>query len=500
MRTVSAAVALGKRRNRREVEMRDLGGDPGGDLGGDLGAAAERADSDPEDEGSRLPSLTYIAESAAECFDSLPVKVKLNCYGFVVAWAITFIVMFATSFKYVSELQYCIRYGTISQRVDPYLYNDGQSGTYFIGIDHNFVCYPKNRQRLIYTTPSQTEEENTVLEEKETSSQYFPLFEARTLEGLPLRMEVAVDYKLDRDGILELYNLTGANYIPYFQTAIFGAMQNVASKIEATQFLGRNRSHAARKFAVAANATAKSMYAEVLNVHLFHVDLPDLYENTIREIYMLRLEQQQAMQLRELQLMNETNEYLKAQIDLETDITVKLIDIEREINNARLNREGAVTRALTDSLVLQKQILRNRDIKLINLEKDIEVAKRNRILKVTDANNQKERASIRFQRELLQARSEALIRAIEAGAQSYERRSNGTAKANALKYKYDAQLSLFKALKDSVNMTSKELLQYAWVEATKQTNNGDLFVDYKKVPMFAEVTPRVGSQNGGDSN
>jgi hypothetical protein len=49
-------------------------------------------------------------------------------------------------------------------------------------------------------------------------------------------------------------------------------------------------------------------------------------------------------------------------------------------------------------------------------------------------------------------------------------------------------------------MTSKELLQYAWVEATKQTNNGDLFVDYKKVPMFAEVTPRVGSQNGGDSN
>ena len=68
---------------------------------------------------------------------------------------------------------------------------------------------------------------------------------------------------------------------------------------------------------------------------------------------------------------------------------------------------------------------------------------------------EKERASIRFQRELLQARSEALIRAIEAGAQSYERRSNGTAKANALKYKYDAQLSLFKALKDSVK---RELL------------------------------------------
>ena len=27
--------------------------------------------------------------------------------------------------------------------VDTELYNNGQSGTYFIGIDHDFICYPK---------------------------------------------------------------------------------------------------------------------------------------------------------------------------------------------------------------------------------------------------------------------------------------------------------------------------------------------------------------------
>ena len=72
-------------------------------------------------------------------------------------------------------------------------------------------------------------------------------------------------------------------------------------------------------------------------------------------------------------------------------------------------------------------------------------------------------------------------------ARSYETVSNGTAKSNDLKYKYDAQLQLFKALKNSTNMSSAELLQYVWLQTMRKTSSGDLFVDYKKVPLFAEV-------------
>ena len=61
-------------------------------------------------------------------------------------------------------------------------------------------------------------------------------------------MDVTVEYKLNGEQILELYNLTGANYISYFETAIFGAMQNAASQMEATYF-SRNRSNAAEKMA-----------------------------------------------------------------------------------------------------------------------------------------------------------------------------------------------------------------------------------------------------------
>merc|ERR1712224_64197 len=169
-----------------------------------------------------------------------------------------------------------------------------------------------------------------------------------------------------------------------------------------------------------------------------------------------------------------------------------MINIGREINNAKIQRKGSITKAQTEALILQKNIMRERDIKLVNLEKDIELAKRDRILKVIEANNKRKEAEVRFERELLQAKSEALIMAIEAGAKSYETKSNGTAKANSIKYKYEAQLELFKALRESANMTTTDLLQYTWMEAMRKSSGGELFVDYKKVPLFAEVA------SGGD--
>ena len=58
-------------------------------------------------------------------------KCRLFTGGCVVAWSITFLVLFICSFKYVSELQYCIRYHTVTRAVDDRLYNNGVPGTYY---------------------------------------------------------------------------------------------------------------------------------------------------------------------------------------------------------------------------------------------------------------------------------------------------------------------------------------------------------------------------------
>ena len=53
---------------------------------------------------------------------------------------ITSISLFAASFKYISELQYCIRYNTVTQEMDENLYMDGEPGTYF-----EIVSYAKSK-------------------------------------------------------------------------------------------------------------------------------------------------------------------------------------------------------------------------------------------------------------------------------------------------------------------------------------------------------------------
>ena len=78
-------------------------------------------------------------------------KCRLYTGGCVLAWSVTFLVMFICSFKYVSELQYCIRYHTVTRAIDDKLYNNGVPGTYFIGIDKDFICFPRNRQRIVYS-------------------------------------------------------------------------------------------------------------------------------------------------------------------------------------------------------------------------------------------------------------------------------------------------------------------------------------------------------------
>ena len=100
-------------KRKQEIELSEFAGDTEND-------SDDNGNEESEDMVNQVqsPSFTKVIEitnAAFEWFQSLSGKQKMFCYSFVVAWCIAFIVMFATSFKYVSELEYCIRYGTISR-------------------------------------------------------------------------------------------------------------------------------------------------------------------------------------------------------------------------------------------------------------------------------------------------------------------------------------------------------------------------------------------------
>jgi hypothetical protein len=418
-----------------------------------------------------------------DAWESTPIRCKIfaSC---TVAWAIAFLVMFICSFKYVSELQYCIRYSTISQKVDSDLYNSGMPGSYFIGVDHNFICYPRNRARLVYADLD--EETKQRRREEDPSTSFHPPFETRTKEGLPLRMDVTVEYILKGDKIPQLFTLTGRDYLPLVATTIFGALQNVASKFNAEAFIGEERHIVALAMGSAANATATVFHAEVLRVHLFHIDLPDLYENTIAQIHSLKLEQNKALELRALSLVQERNKFIKASLLLQTDIAEKLIDIDKQIETAKLKQAGDLTTANTEALVLQEHILRDRELAVIELEREIALVKKYRQGNVSIALNNKARAFLRYEKELLEAKAMAKVKEVNTEGLSIETVQNGSALAVAEKYDYAAKLKLYKALLLSANMSVGETIQYAWVQAINGAESSDIFLDYKKVPLLAE--------------
>ena len=449
----------------------------------------EEEDINTDEEPEFETNIQTITETISIICNHYP-RLKKCTYYCIFAWIVTIVVMIICSFKYVSELQYCIKYNTVTRAIDDTLYNNGEPGTYFLGIDNDFICYPKTRQRLIYTNSYDAEAE---AREKDTfdpavgNSKKYPSLEARTREGLPMRMDVTVEYKLDGSKITELFELVGQDSRKPLQIVIFSALQNEASKHDATKFLGSERSEVAEKMKIAANESATKFFAEVLQVHLFHIDLPDRFETIIQEIQNIRLDQQSQLELRKFSLLTEKNKFLESKLNLEADAAGKLIDMSKKINEAMVQQVGDITSGRTAAIILKEQLIRDRELALVEVNERLELSKKFRIGNVTEANNRKKEAIISLQKELLEADANAKIMRINAAAKAIEILNLGKADAKSIEYKESARLEMYKTLSTAANMTVEEIMQYDWITSSSKASDGnDVFIDYKKVPLQME--------------
>ena len=123
---------------------------------------------------------------------------------------------------------------------------------------------------------------------------------------------------------------------------------------------------------------------------------------------------------------------------------------------------------------------------VIELEREIALVKKYRQGNVSIALNNKARAFLRYEKELLEAKAMAKVKEVNTEGLSIETVQNGSALAVAEKYDYAAKLKLYKALLLSANMSVGETIQYAWVQAINGAESSDIFLDYKKVPLLAE--------------
>ena len=400
----------------------------------------------------------------------MPEAEKVCCVVFVVA--VTAIVLFVVSFHYVDELSYCLRYDVNTKVMADKV--EDEPGTFFLGPSGGFKCFPRTRQQLEFSVRSESQE---------------PRLAARTKEGLKLEMDIMIEYELQKDNIRALYDLAADEYGVMYQLLAGASLRNVANTFPAINFLDSTRRNISLAMKEALVSTFKPYYADVLSVQLFHVDLPDRYESWIKRIESSRLDQKKERAYRVVAIQNKMNEYTKAKIDLTTDAQKAKIEAQAKVDLAILKAPEAIVLAETEAMAALQQAYRIRNSTLVKLDGDLQVAYAEQLLAVLKAQNEQNRSKIEFERELLLAKNEAIVQNTNAAAEAYAIEQAAKAAAHGIEQMKSAQLQQLMDMSSAADLNRTELLQFVYMNVLKAANGAELYLDYKKVPLFMEGAP-----------
>ena len=394
-----------------------------------------------------------------------------SCCG--VIWFIIFVSLFAASFKYVSELDLCVRYNTITNVVDDTLWNNGKPGTYFMAQAFSFMCFPRKHKRMRLSNGAHPSIDG-------------PTLLVRSKEGLQVTMDLDFEYILSPDKIVSLYNLLGRKFEDELNVAALSALHRTSAKFEALDFLSPKRYHIRTEMLKELNVTLTPLHVTVKDLHLFHVSVASQFQKWIQDIENIKLQQSLELEDRILQLANQNNLKAKDKIDLNAARREIIINAEKDVSTASYNRLGDLTFAKTQASVRDKVVRRERSLDSIKYARRLSLAKKKRVLQLKQLQNTQDEAKIDFETYLLNATNEATIMQLNAEAEAIKIANFAEAENSVLSERFAAELQMYKALRDSANFNNTEILRYMWISTHKNLRNMNFFLDYKKVPLALE--------------
>eukprot|EP00943_MAST-04B_sp_MAST-4B-sp1_P002397 g2397.t1 len=393
------------------------------------------------------------------------------CCG--VSWFIIFVSLFAASFKYVSELEYCVRYNTITNVVDDEIWNNGESGTYFMAQAYSFMCFPKTHKRMRLSNGDHPSIDG-------------PTLRVRSKEGLQVTMDLDFEYAIYPDKLVDLYKLLGQKFETEINIAALSALHRASSKFLALDFLSPKRTEIRRAMLNELNRTLSPLYMNVKSLHLFHVSVVSEFQGWIQAIENIKLEQKLKMEDRILQIASQNNLKAKAIIDLHSAREEIIINADKAVSTATFNRVGDLTQSKTSASILQATAKRERELDKIKFEMRLALARENRSLVLKQVKSHQKAELIKFETALLNAKREATVLKLNAEAEAIKIRNLANAEGTVLQAQFAAELEMYLALRNSASFNNTEILQYMWINTHKKMKNMDFFLDYKKVPLVLE--------------
>ena len=305
-------------------------------------------------------------------------------------------------------------------------------------------------------------------------------------EGLLLEMDVMLEFKVGKDE--EDLNLVKSDFMPMYQILASNVLRNVVAKYEAFSFLNKERRAIGEEMRTRLNQTFFKYHAEVLSVQLFQVDLPDQFEGWIREVERLRLDQRKEVEQRNVAIAQQNNTIFETEVRLKADKLKSVIDATALVDQAELARPALITEAETNAIIRRLNAIKERNTTIIDVNKRYAVAQQTLEQQKTRANNNLKAALIDIETQKRQAQKDAEVILIDAKAEAARLRALGVAEAKAIQAAKEAKLQQFQDIKQAFggSMTQEQILQYTWLQVLKTANDVNIYLDYKKPPLFIE--------------
>ena len=189
------------------------------------------------------------------------------------------VVYFFLAFDSIGYNEFGLNQNTLNQNIEEKVY---ERGLYHIGLLHAFIKFPTTVQTIEFFS-----------ETGAPGTDYGPL-NSRTKDGLNIQIQLSFQYRLRKADILLLFSTFALDYEARFVGQARTSLRDVASVYNAIEFFN-NRTTIGNEMHLLLTTDINEMYADVVYFQMREIDLPDEFEEALKQVQIAQQQYQIAL-------------------------------------------------------------------------------------------------------------------------------------------------------------------------------------------------------------
>jgi regulator of protease activity HflC (stomatin/prohibitin superfamily) len=219
---------------------------------------------------------------------------------------------FFLSFDTIGYNEYGLNQNWMNQQIENTVY---EKGLYHIGIFNHFIKFPKTVQTIEF------------FDNLGNPGDILGPLNSRTRDGLLIHIQLAFQYRLQKDTILNLYGTFALAYEDRFIGQARTTLRDVASYYNAIDFF-TNRTIIGTDMQFILETDLNEMFADVIYFQMREIDLPDEFEDALKQVQIAQQQYQIALYEQEAAIVRAQTEIIEAQADANITILTAGADAE----------------------------------------------------------------------------------------------------------------------------------------------------------------------------